>query len=318
MVCLYVKFAASRTLHFLCINLECHCKLPIPAVLARLSRQVVAQCLSALLGVQEALSALATLTVVSKRDNNEIMEHLTHDARPPPPEAETLLPTVHTTWGFMPRSLELPAPAARTEAAARLLAHVAVVAGSFVASRFARDALPLLLRALRGAETVSLRNSAAAPQRVEGASAPGTRERQSRAVLQCIVGCCEDAEGRHVFQDHVAKVADAVLRFLCAAESAAVAQHATRCVLALAQVDADAVWLVVAQLLQRPGCANAPSGADSCAGACGGNGDLPRVGTGWQGKIAELCRCCEQLFESVCGCEVAWHCKVREAGVVHH
>jgi hypothetical protein len=74
--------------------------------------------------LQAALQALAGLATVRERDANEVREYLAPKARLTLPEAEKLLPAVHTTWGVMLRGLAADAVPGHVEAGAALLADV--------------------------------------------------------------------------------------------------------------------------------------------------------------------------------------------------
>ena len=292
------------------------CGQSFPAFLAHFLRSCCAVT-SMRVDMQEALSALALLTQISDRDNNEIVENLVSDSRPPPPEAEKLLPVVHTTWGFLLQGLALPNPAARTEEAARLLAHVAMLAGGFVARRFTKEALPLLLRLLDGSEGVARPASASHSgsgdssgcggyMYMDEGAASGTRDRRQRAALGCIQACCNTAEGSLAIVSEVGGLAAAVLGCLAAAGSAAVAEAALACMRQLAAVDADAVWLLLVRVLHTQG-ADVPrvSGLDRldvCHGVAGGL---------WRGDKAAWLRQCGKVLRDVEAAEVAWHTAAR-------
>jgi hypothetical protein len=268
--------------------------------------------------MQEGLWALAVLTEVSDRDARDVFDHLVPDSRPPPPEAEKLLPVVHTTWGFMTQGLALPAPAARSEAAARLLAHVAELAGGFIAPRFAKDALPPLLRLMRGGGAVA-RTAGAGVEGgrlvIEEAAAAGTRERQQRAAMACIADCCVSAEARHVVSGVVERAAVGALEGLAAAGSAAVAEAALRCLRALAGVDADTLWLLLLRVLhsQRADTLRDWTKGEVVPGLVGLEVCRGGLGAAWRGENGAWVRQCAKLVIEVEGMQVAWHAEIEAA-----
>jgi hypothetical protein len=273
-----------------------------------------------MLRLQEALSALAVLTVVSDGDSHDVIENLVPDTRPPPPEAEKLLPVVHTTWGFLLSGLTLPAPAALTEEAARLLAHVAAVAGGFIARRFERDALPLLLRLLGGGDKLSRFGGAdrIGYRWLEDGPACGSRHRCQLAMLDCLSACCVMGEGRRVISGVVGRIATAVLSCFAAAGSAEVAEAALRCLRRLAAIDTDEVWLLVLRVLHgqqaealrelTKGCPLVGlEGLDVCKGQEGGV---------WRGNPGAWVAQCAQLLREIDGMHVVWHDEVLSARAI--
>ena len=268
--------------------------------------------------VQASLRALAALTAVSDRDANEICEHLAQDARPPPPEAEKLLPVVHTTWGFMLQGLAPHGVAGRIEAAAALLADVMELAGTFVARRFEKEALPAMERLMRGTAALRSRSGgggggggdeAAAHRLVEEGTAAGTRARRQLAALQCVAVGCESGEGRGALVASVERVATGALQCLRDPADARVAEGALRCLRALGRVDPDAVWLACVEVLhsQRPELLESWAGPHKL---CGLDAQARSRGAGTaQGWGLQ----CLRVLEEVADAEVPWHAVVRNA-----
>ena len=264
--------------------------------------------------MQEALSALATLTEVSNSDERNVVEHLVPDGTPAPPESEKLLPIVHTTWGFMLQGFAPTAPAASAEHAASLLAHVAELAGSFVAQRFRREALSPLLRLLSGSAGLARTQLGAEGGRrvIDEVPALGTVERRQIAVLNCLRDCCADTEARHVVQESVERIASAVLQCLAGAGSAAVAEAALRCLRTLAAVDSDTVWLLLARIVHSEDASALPQllddamveSLDSIDMCCG------RLGAVWHNERSAVVRQLTKLFHEVERVAVAWHGQV--------
>ena len=178
-----------------------------------------------------ALTALACAAAVADAaDSGDRCVAPRRDPAPPPPPAPTLLPAVHRAWS--PAVAALADPRGPVAAAgARSVALLARVGGAaFLARRFADDAWPRLALLLA-------RGSAA-----EGAPdvAPGAARTARLAALGCVA-----AAG-----DAVAPVAHAAaaaaLPLLADGEPADVREAAAGAMLAVATVDADAVWCALA------------------------------------------------------------------------
>jgi hypothetical protein len=262
------------------------------------------------------LQALATLSTISDRDANEVCECLAPTARPPPPEAEKLLPVVHTTWGFMLQGLAPNAVPGRCEVAASLLADVMEIAGSFAAARFERDAAPLLLRLIAGSGVISSKNGEASGgsgcRYLEEEEASGSRARRQNAALLCVKQCCQNVQGRKALERVVERMALGALQ--CLSDTADVANSSLQCVLALARVDADAVWLAVVQVVQtlQPELLKAYANGQELAGLEKQDA-FPQKRPGVQ--VAAQCM---RLLREVDAVDVAWHVDVRRARAERH
>lgn len=257
------------------------------------------------------MQALASLTAVSDRDANQICEHLAHDSRPPPPEAEKLLPVVHTTWGFLLQGLAPHGVAGRVEAAAALLADVLELAGTFVARRFEKEALAVLESLLRGSAALRSRSGGGegADRLVEEDTAAGTRARRQLAALRCVTRSCESCEGQGALVANVERVATGVLQCLRDPADARVAEGAVRCLRALGGVDPDAVWLACMEALH--------SGAPDLLATWAGQHKLCGLDTGVRSRDAGGVRGwgaqCMRVLQEAAETEVPWHAAVRSA-----
>ena len=271
------------------------------------------------LSLQESLAALAVLTTVSETDSNEVTEHLPPDTAPPPVEAEKLLPVVHTTWGFLLPNLLPSAAAARTEQAAALLAHVATLAGGFIASRFERDAVPLLLRLLHQDRATSWSGDVGSGgyKLLDDGPATGTRNRRHLAALACITSCCVSVQGRLAVADVVSALAEGSLASLAAAGSAQVAEGALRALRCLSAVDADSVWLLVRRVMHcedqacRHGASSTHAPQLQALDVRQG-----RLGAAWHGRAIAWKSQCAKLLRDIEAVQPAWHAVVREGRVL--
>ena len=162
-------------------------------------------------------------------------------------ELPPLLPYVHAAWPFYMSAIACGHHTAVSRALERLPLIVDVGGGDFLRQRFASDLwVPLRRLLLHGALT--------AHQAADAAH--GTISRMQHAALLCLLAIAGSEQSRDALTDVVADAADAlatVLRSPCGPDLQARAEDLLN---ALAELDPDAIWLVLFKLrrVKPPPC----------------------------------------------------------------
>lgn len=231
--------------------------------------------LAALNVVEAAVAALRRTTAALERDEAIREECGAKEAerlKPPRPASPKMLPTVASTWPLLIAALR-DARAPVVERACAVVAAVTVCAGGqFLARRFHTEAWPLLSKLLASGTAALPSPTAAAgggsgssPSRPRSAAllltlsmaameneqlAPAAVQRVQLAAVHCLQRVAADAEAAKALRGIAWDVGAAVLPLLGSAHSAAMHEAVVSLLLAVAQVDSDAVWLLLHDVVQ--------------------------------------------------------------------
>lgn len=196
-----------------------------------------------------ALEALSSTSRVNDIDKQLWEEHVPRhqvSSSPPPPQPDMVLPSVHIVWRPLLEALkigQLPV----VENALSALARVTEAAGSdFLGRRFNTDVWPIFQRALGHDDRPSRK-----PLDLLLEEAPNAVLRLKVSVLNTIKILAGTSNSSKLFRGFVRPLVNAVVPYIGKSCAGALRKSATEVMLALAKVDADAVWFVLADI-----CAN--------------------------------------------------------------
>eukprot|EP00884_Botryococcus_braunii_P020253 jgi/Botrbrau1/6911/Bobra.67_3s0029.1 len=202
---------------------------------------------AALLAMEVALEALQALTAtqgfvdtwerklepyVKKRDTIE----------PTLPQIPAMLPHVPILWGPLLAALKDSRPPVVEQALGMLASLTVSGGGTFMTNRVSKEAWPLMLDLL--ANGPAHKPDPYAPPGDERL-APAVIQRIRHAVLTCITRMARDDRSWKALSRVVGDVASAVVLYIGDNQSRAVRDSSGQAVLALAQIDTDAVWWVL-------------------------------------------------------------------------
>lgn len=204
--------------------------------------------------------------------------------------------SVASTWPLLMAALRDRRLPVAERACAVLAVVVKLAGGQFLARRVHTEAWPLLAKLLTTGSAASTlqTKSLLVQERLNGAGgtplaaledehmAPAAVQRAQLAALACLAVMCSDAEAAKAVKSLAWPIASAALPFLGRSASAALHEAACSLLLALAGVDADAVWLLLHDVVasgssasgaakRKPGAAGSlplqPTSSPQAAGA---------------------------------------------------
>ena len=223
----------------------------------------------------DALEALKHASSAVEQCTKEIDPHIIPPGGvigPTDTAPATLLPSIHLLWSPLMGALR-DWRVAVVENALSVITHLAKLSGSFISRRFAQDAWPILLRLLK--EGPSQQRIIAPGQ--DDLSTPAVVQRAQRAVLACLR---EMAAGDNASSGSSTTAAAAVVVPLAASALFAVAEvmgeghppavreDATAAFIALAGLDPDAAWALLAVALRFKGTAAATAAKLKVSTSC--------------------------------------------------
>lgn len=186
-------------------------------------------------------------------DKQLLEEHVDNHkvaASPPPPQPDMVLPSIHIVWRPLMEALKVKRIAI-AEFAMGALARITEAAGSdFMGRRLKADIWPVFQTILGPNERQTRR-----PLGPLLEEAPNSVERLRVSALSCVKLLTSISNSWKLFRGFVRPLIDVVVPYIGKSYSGIIRESAIEVMLGLAKVDADAVWLILADI-----CANSGDG----------------------------------------------------------